>query len=145
MEHPLSQKTPVLDGASLGRVLIVEDNEGNAFVTKTLLELIGCSYDIARSGEEAVHYVMQRQYPIILMDIVLKGAMNGLETITFIRKHERTSQHVPAHIIAITGKTREELNLTADHGINSFIYKPFQPEELFRKLSLTCANVHKNV
>lgn len=68
-------------------LLIVEDNERLRAGLKAGLEggAAHVAHDCA-SGEEAVTYCLDRQPDVILMDVQLAGALNGIETAVAIRR-----------------------------------------------------------
>lgn len=82
------------------RVLIVEDDKIQALVTETLLESLNYMVvGIADTGEKAIRMFETRKPDLVLMDIKLKGEMDGIETARELLK----SSHVS--LIYITGNT----------------------------------------
>lgn len=67
------------------KILIVEDEKILAMGLKKKLEKLGYLVtDLASSGAEAIESVKKVQPDLVLMDIVLKGAMDGIETAEFV-------------------------------------------------------------
>lgn len=65
---------------SKGNILIVEDEYITALDLKTQLILKGhYDFEIVASGEEAVAKALAEKYDLIIMDIKLKGQMDGIE------------------------------------------------------------------
>jgi two-component system NtrC family sensor kinase len=64
-----------------GKVLLVEDNEDVAEVTKGLLEELGFSVERIADAETALRRLQSadRKYELLLSDIVMPGSINGLE------------------------------------------------------------------
>lgn len=61
-------------------ILVVEDNVSVATVLESRLESFGYRIcGIARSGSEAINTAFRNHPDLILMDILLEGAMNGIE------------------------------------------------------------------
>ena len=119
------------------RILLVEDHFLNQIATRKVLnswsELI--TIDIAENGMIAVEKFREHGYDLILMDIQMP-VMNGLEAATRIRE---TSQ-VP--IIALTANaTKQEQNKCAKVGMNDYLSKPFQPQELYSTIMNLLAEV----
>ncbi len=79
-------------------VLVVEDNEINQKISKTLLEQVGCKVDIAENAAKALTRSHQ-QYDLIFMDIGLPD-MDGFEATKRIRALEAEGQRTP--IVAMT-------------------------------------------
>lgn len=76
-----------VDNNYLGTALIVEDDSLLALVEGRLLAKLG--YKVvgkAKQAEEAIHLVRQLEPDFILMDISLKGEMDGVEAIQEVRK-----------------------------------------------------------
>lgn len=104
------------------RILIVEDERIIARGIASQLKQLGYAVTaIASSGLEAIQQVKTTQPDLILMDIVLKGEMDGIETAGQIR------QHWPIPVIYLTAYadslTLERAKLTAPFG---YILKPLQ-------------------
>lgn len=115
------------------RILIVEDDKIIALIIETKLTALG--YVICGNvskGEEAIHLITQETPDLILMDIKLKGTLDGIETAEEIRK-----QH-DLPIIYLTGNTGDEIveraKQTQPFG---YIVKPFNTSELEAVIQIT--------
>lgn len=118
------------------RILLVEDNDLNIFVAKTILEEYNCIVDVAKNGQEAVTAFDQSEtgfYKAILMDVHMP-IMNGIEATQRIRGLGRTdAATVP--IIAMTADAfDDEKKKTLDAGMNSHLAKPIDPVGLYKML-----------
>lgn len=70
------------------RVLIVEDDKLLALVEERLIERLG--YEVAgnaATGEDALKMIEELDPDILVVDISLKGEMDGVETVKRLRKH----------------------------------------------------------
>jgi PAS domain S-box-containing protein len=117
-------------------ILLVEDYAPNVMVAGTFLESFGFSYNVASNGMEAVEMAKTGHYTAILMDVQMHG-MNGLEATQLIRAYEKKSALAPVTIIgmtahALTGDKERCLSV----GMDDYISKPFNPDELNQKLSI---------
>ncbi len=115
-------------------ILLVEDDFINQRVAATSLNKHGyLNLEIVGNGKLAVKSVSEKQYDIILMDIRMP-VMDGLEATERIRLIEKAeNKRKPAIIVAFTAYAVEgdrERFLSA--GMDDYIAKPFQPEELLR-------------
>lgn len=113
------------------RILLAEDNEFNKMVAvDTLEELIpGVQVDTAITGKEAVELALKNSYHVVLMDIQMPE-MDGYEATRLIRSYsnERINS-VP--IIAMTASViKSEVDKCYESGMNDFVGKPFNPDEL---------------
>jgi CheY-like chemotaxis protein len=116
-------------------VLLVEDNPFNQMVaTDTLNDLFPkISIDVASNGAEAVEKISGNEYDLVLMDIQMP-VMDGFEATRRIR-NELPSPKSGIKIMAMTANvTQDEVAKCFESGMNEFIAKPFQPEDLHRKI-----------
>lgn len=116
----------------LPKVLLVEDDEVNSRLIKIMLE---GNFDItwAFDSSEALSLVNSFSYDIILMDINLKGELNGIETTREIRKLE---QYKEIPIIAVTAYAmHDEREKILNSGFTGYLSKPFKKDDLIRTLN----------
>lgn len=118
-------------------ILLVEDNEINAYVAKTILEQFSCAVDIASNGQEAVTQFKQSaesSYDVILMDVHMP-VMDGIQATKLIRSMNRSdSATVP--IIAMTADAFDKQKTeTIDAGMNCHLPKPIEPDSLYKTLA----------
>lgn len=116
-----------LSGANL---LLVEDNRINRQVTSGFLKDTGVTIDIAENGEIALQRVTDNDYDLILMDIQMP-VKDGIQTTIELRQLTK-AENIP--IIAMTAHAFSKMRdkcLAA--GMNDFISKPVNPDELLRK------------
>ena len=111
-------------------ILIVEDEYITALDLKTQLILKGYHcYDMVASGEEAIRRVTYDKIDLVLMDIKLKGEIDGIETARIIKQ----KHNIP--IIFISGNTdllnSDRLKAIPPDGI---IRKPIMAYELFEQI-----------
>ena len=112
-------------------VLLVEDNNTNQLIAKSLLEQVGIKSIIANDGKEAVEQFQKNEdiIDLILMDLHMP-VMNGYEAAEEIRK---LSANVP--IIAMTADVilgvRDKCEKS---GIYHYISKPFDPERFIQTI-----------
>ncbi|UAM97096.1 response regulator [Polaribacter litorisediminis] len=114
------------------KVLLVEDNLINVMVGKQILEKAGLKVEVANDGKVAVNMVQENHYDTVLMDIQMP-IMDGYTASSEIRKFNTT---VP--ILALSASVFIEVkNKIQSCGMNGFIYKPFDPEDLLDKIEET--------
>jgi PAS domain S-box-containing protein len=116
------------------RVLLVEDNDINRMYAATILKKWHCILDEAENGQIALEKIRKQDYDLILMDIHMP-ILDGIEAARSIRtSFPKPKSEVP--IIAFTAnalKGDKDKYLSA--GMNSYISKPFMPDELFNIMS----------
>ena len=140
------QQATTLDEAAMARlnkmrVLLVEDNELNRQVAKdTLKELIPTAkVDIAIHGQDALNILLKEKYDVILMDVQMP-VMDGVTATKMIRSNfpEPTRS---VKIIAMTANVlREDVQDYFAAGMDSFVSKPFQADELLLKMDAVMGN-----
>jgi PAS domain S-box-containing protein len=117
------------------KILLVEDNRVNQIVASNFLKKWGIEVEIANHGKEAVELVRKKIYQLILMDLQMPE-MDGYEASQQIRTlndDDPYFKNVP--IIALTASAMVEIkDKVLKAGMNDFVSKPFQPEELHSKI-----------
>lgn len=119
------------------RVLLVEDNELNADITKIILENIGLVVDVAYDGATAINKYNASEinyYQAIFMDIRMPG-LDGFNATQIIRKTDRDdSLTIP--IIAMSANAFDEDAIEArSYGMNSYLTKPIDVIKLYDELN----------
>ncbi|MBV1777289.1 response regulator [Burkholderiaceae bacterium DAT-1] len=113
------------------RVLLAEDNEINQQIACELLASRGIAVDVAQDGLEAVRMASQQpadRYALILMDLQMPN-LDGYGATVEIRKLASLA-HVP--IVALTAHAIGEVrDRCLAGGMQDYLTKPIQPDELF--------------
>jgi CheY-like chemotaxis protein len=113
------------------KVLVIEDNEINLYLLRTILEKLGHQVFEARDGHTGVKLAKMEKPDLILMDIQLPG-LDGYEATKEIQAMEELKD-IP--IIAITSYAMvgdKEKILAA--GCTAYIEKPIEPETFIEEL-----------
>jgi len=116
-------------------VLVVDDNNINRLLINKVLTRWGAQADFAENGLQAVEKVTTNQnYDVVLMDVYMPE-MGGIEATQVIRATPGAYfQQLP--IIALTASMlSSERDQISEAGMNDYILKPFEPKNLFEKLS----------
>jgi len=105
----------------------------SVYTYKLFLEQWQFEFDLASNGSEAFELVKKNDYDIVLMDLQMPQ-MDGYETAAAIRALPAGKySHLP--IIALTASAMLNIKDKAfDAGMNDYITKPFNPEELYNKI-----------
>ena len=125
---------------SPAKILIVEDEM--IIGANISLQLSKLGYEvtgIVSRGEEAILHVRHSRPDIVLMDIQLKGALDGIETVNQMHLENK----IP--IIYLTASTDEE-NFERAKSTNpyAFISKPFKKLDLQHAIDLTMERLNRN-
>lgn len=118
------------------RILLVEDNDLNREIAKTILEMHGFIVECAVDGQDALENFTEhaeQYYDAVLMDIRMP-VMDGLEATRRIRLSGRTdSRSVP--VIAMTANAfDEDTKKSIDSGMNGHLSKPIEIDKLLAML-----------
>jgi CheY-like chemotaxis protein len=114
----------------------VDDNHINRLLINKVLTKWGATADFAENGVQALEKVEgNRNYDAVLMDVYMPE-MGGIEATQRIRANQESYfQQLP--IIALTASMlSSERDEIFNAGMNDFILKPFDPRNLFDKLSV---------
>ena len=120
---------PIAASAPL-RILLAEDNRVNQLVAIRLLESKGHTIVPVNDGRAAVDAASSSDFDLILMDVQMPG-MGGFEATRILREREQSGpRRIP--IIAMTANSmRGDREQCLAAGMNGYIAKPIQPDELF--------------
>jgi PAS domain S-box-containing protein len=116
-------------------VLIAEDNEINALLTRSLLLRLGHRPTVAANGAIAVDFFVAARaaggaYDLVLMDVNMPE-LDGLEASRRIRAAEIAAGAPPTPIIALTANLfAEDREACLAAGMNAVLVKPLDREQL---------------
>ena len=121
------------------KVLLVEDNDLNREIAKTLLEDEGVLVSEAVDGLDALKVFEESEigyFDLILMDVLMPN-MNGLSATRAIRELNRIDSNLP--IIALSANAyAEDIKKTKDAGMDDYVSKPFKIENLVEMIDKYC-------
>lgn len=138
----VSVRLPVATLSSLGvpesvrpigplRILVAEDSPVNQLVAQEFLEHVGHTVTIVDNGLDAVFAHRDTRFDLILMDLQMPE-LDGIGAVKMIRADEGT-ERVP--IIALTARATAETRRDCHAaGMDGFLAKPIQAEELHREI-----------
>ena len=134
--RPAAAQTLDAHSFSGQRVLLVEDNELNLEIARSLLEMHGLAVDAAPNGRAALTAFAaapEGRYLAILMDIRMP-VMDGLEATRAIRALDRPdAKSVP--IFAMTANAfDEDRALARQAGMTGYLVKPLDIQAMLREL-----------
>ncbi len=113
------------------RILLAEDEPINREITLMLLDDVGLVAEVAEDGEVAVALAKLNEYDLILMDMQMPN-MDGLDATREIRLMPNGNR-IP--ILAMTANAfAEDKERCFEAGMNDFITKPANPQDLFATL-----------
>lgn len=122
------------------RILLVEDNEGDVFLTLDAFEecKIRTNISVVRNGEEALNFLFRRagfenveRPDLIILDINIP-VYNGHEVLKAI-KVDFSLKKIPV-IMLTTSSNQRDINLAYEHHANSYIIKPIELEDFLKAI-----------
>jgi two-component system, sensor histidine kinase and response regulator len=114
-----------------GRILIVDDIPQNIKVLGALLRKEGYEIEVALSGREALEWVVERPFDLILLDIMMPE-MDGYEVCKQLKANSQTAS-IP--VIFLTAKYDSDSVVRGFNvGAVDYLTKPFASEELIMRV-----------
>lgn len=113
------------------RILVTDDDTLVRKLLDTFLTFCGYNVECASTGKEAVALIEAHSYDVLITDYMMPE-MNGIELIKKVRDIKKSLA-----IIGISASEEERAFLAA--GANSFIAKPFSPDELKNTIEKICS------
>lgn len=121
IKDPPASVDPRTGGASMTNILVVEDNQSNMKLVRTLLELEGHASIETGSVEEACAAIRTKRPDMVLVDIQLPG-QNGMDLLRWIRQRQ---EFADLPVIAMTAYAmRGDRQRFLAEGFDGYISKP---------------------
>src|SRR5262249_8803134 len=121
-------------------VLVAEDNEVNALLTRSLLARLGHRPDVVADGASAVDSWLAAvgagtPYDVVLMDLQMP-VVDGIEATRPIRAHKSARMGPRTRIRALTANTRtEDREAAMEAGVDGYLIKPLDRDRLAETLT----------
>jgi CheY-like chemotaxis protein len=108
----------------LATILIVDDDETDRLGLAAALRSDGHEIVTAEDGDAALEVYLSRPVHVVVTDMVMPGR-DGLSLISALREIDPR-----ASIVAVSGKSRSQLEASKVFGALSVLAKPIDPEAL---------------
>lgn len=115
------------------RILVIEDDEQLCETLRLQFAHHGFESDFVHNGIDALYYVMQSVYDLIILDRMLPG-MDGIALLRIIRE----SNVVTPVILATAVDSVEERIAGLDNGADDYLVKPYDIGELLARIRALC-------
>ena len=113
----------------MSKILIIEDEPNMRMGLKDNLEFEGYDVDIADDGETGLNKIIDNDYSLVLLDVMLPK-MSGFDVCKTVRKKGLTTP-----IILLTAKGEEiDKVLGLELGADDYVTKPFSLRELLARI-----------
>ena len=111
------------------KLLLVEDSTQLNKALSTILKRNSFVVDSAYDGEEALLFIEQYTYDIIVLDVMMPK-LNGFEVLKILR-----DKGIETPVIMLTAKSTVEDKINGlDLGADDYLAKPFNTEELLARI-----------
>ena len=112
---------------SLGRVLVVDDDDVIRQLITVNLELEGFEVETAHDGQDCLEKVKKVAPDVVTLDIMMPR-LDGWETATRLREDPETSE---VKVVLLSARAQEaDLQRGSRIGVDAYLTKPFDPDEL---------------
>jgi DNA-binding NarL/FixJ family response regulator len=119
------------------KILIVEDDQDFAEMTKECLKVKGYKIDVVTSREDALQFFKKEIHHIALIDIFL-GKENGFELINSFKE-----LHPKIVCVMMTAYPKKEFAISSlEKGVYDILFKPFDPLELLSVIKRCVEKIH---
>lgn len=113
---------------TIGKILIVDDDENIREVLKMYLENSGYDTKSAADGKEAQEVFVEYKPDLVVLDIMLPY-VDGVDVLKWIRKDYET----PVIMLTAKGDTFDKV-LGLELGADDYMVKPFEPKEVIARI-----------
>jgi len=109
------------------KLLVVDDKREIRHLIRSTLEYEGWDVIEADSGDKGVEAARLHKPELIIMDLIMPGALNGIEATRHIKADPNTAE---SKVIMLSGEDIEIRDAALEAGVSEFIQKPFSPLDL---------------
>jgi two-component system, cell cycle sensor histidine kinase and response regulator CckA len=128
---PEAEMAPVPPLGLVGRILVMDDEDGIRQVATVMLKQLGYETAVARDGLEALEFYLaslrsQKPFDLVILDLTVPGGLGGKETVQRLRQID-----AQAKVIVSSGYFNDPVMAHYRHyGFDGVIAKPYKMEEL---------------
>ena len=120
-------------------ILLIDDEKKICECVKAYLDKEGYKTDIAYNGNDAINYLDNNQYDIVLLDRMLPD-ISGEEICNYIRNNCKL---INVSIIMLSAKTEDDDRIEGfELGCDDYICKPFNVKELILRIKSVLKRSH---
>ena len=113
------------------KILIIDDDENIRRLVSFNLSMEGHEIIMAENGKIGIETAKKESPDLILLDVMMP-VMNGIETVTNLKK-EPITKNIPVFMLSAKGQM-EDLDTAFDAGADNYITKPFDIDKLNAKI-----------
>lgn len=117
------------------KILVVDDDSGIGEMLKTLLEFYGFEVFVTEVPQETEELIIEKNIDLVMLDMLISG-VNGTDVCSRLRKNEATAE-TPVLMMSALHDAGSKCKKA---GANDFIAKPFEMEDLIKKINSILKN-----
>jgi CheY-like chemotaxis protein len=118
----------------MATILLVDDRRENLRALEAVLEPLGHTLLSARSGDQALAWLLKKDVALILLDVMMPG-LDGFETAELIKQRERT-RDIPIIFLTAINQAIEHHLMGYEAGAVDYVTKPFDAHILRSKVAV---------
>ena len=113
------------------KILIVEDHADIRRLIRMTLEFEDYEILEAENGEKGLALALQSRPDLILLDVMMPGALNGLDVCRTLKSNPN-----PPRVLLLTARGRsEDREAGMQAGAEAYLVKPFSPLQLIENIN----------
>ena len=109
-----------------GKILVVDDDETQRTIATNILTRLGYSVTLAEGGEQALELMFSQKYDLVILDMIMHGGMDGLQTYEEIRKINDEQKVIIASGFSESWRVKR----AQQEGAGTYVKKPYQLVDL---------------
>lgn len=113
------------------KILVVDDEKDLVVILEARLEAAGYEVIAAFDGAQALEKVKEKKPDLILLDVMMPK-MDGYQVCRLLKFDEK-SKEIPVIMLTARGQPGDK-KLGQQVGVDDYMVKPFENEELLRKI-----------
>jgi signal transduction histidine kinase len=118
-------------------ILVVDDLEEQREIASSMLNYLNYTVDVATNGESAVDTLKQKQFDLILLDMIMEPGIDGFETYRRIKEINPNQK-----VILVSGYSDpNRLDSLKELGLRTNIQKPYTLNDLAENIYITLCGV----
>lgn len=118
-------------GFMIPTVLVVDDEEKVRKYMSRLLTKRGFNVDTAADGTEALNMIKEREFDVVLLDVLMPGGMDGIAVLKEIKQLKPATE-----VIMLTGNASVQTGVEGMRlGAFDYMLKPVNLEDLYLRLN----------
>lgn len=108
------------------RVLVADDDQAIRQLVATIIRREGIEVDVASDGYEAIEHLKKREYPVILVDLMMPR-VDGFGVIDHLRRNPQLHKAV---VLVISAYADQKFKQVDPEVVTGVIRKPFEVADL---------------